>query len=131
MANALAKLGTTRALLVCGQDGMDEVSLSAPTLVREVCGNRVRGFEWTAESFGLERTAATELTAADALESAVLIERVLAGQDGPATRIVLANAAAALMAAEAATTPLQGIALAKEAIASGKASKVLEQLRGA
>jgi anthranilate phosphoribosyltransferase len=131
MAQALARLGTRRALLVCGSDGLDEVSLSAPTWVREVCENRIREFEWTAESFGLERAATADIAVANAVDSAALIERVLGGQDGPATRIVLANAAAALLAADVASTPPEAVTLAKDAIASGKASKVLEQLRGA
>ena len=129
MAQALAKLGTTRALLVCGKDGLDEVSLAAPTSVREVVGSKVRGFEWTAESFGLQGASLAEVAVADASESAVLIESVLDGREGPATRLVLANAAAALVAADVADNPLQGVALAKDAIASKKARKVLEQLR--
>jgi anthranilate phosphoribosyltransferase len=131
MAAALARLGTTRALIVCSRDGLDEVSLSAPTMVREVCGSEIRGYEWSAATFGLEKVALSEVAAADAGESAAMIERVLDGQDGPAKRIVLANAAAALLAAAAADTPAHGVILAREAIASGRARKVLEQLRTA
>jgi len=129
MAGALARLGTTRALIVCSRDGLDEVSLSAPTMVREVAGNAVRAFEWTVEEFGLGEVSLTELIAADARESAAMIERVLNGHDGPATRMVLANAAAALLVAEMASTPAQGVALARDAIASGRARKVLDNLR--
>src|SRR5262249_46223520 len=54
LAEALAQLGARRALVVCGRDGLDEVSLSGPTLVREVCGHRVTTWEWTPGDFGLE-----------------------------------------------------------------------------
>jgi anthranilate phosphoribosyltransferase len=129
MSGALARLGTARALVVYSRDGLDEVSLSAPTMVCEVCGSEVRSLEWTSETFGLDKVAPSDLAAADAEESAAVIERVLSGADGPATRVVLANAAAALLAAEAAHTPAQGVALARESIRTGAAKRVLEKLR--
>jgi anthranilate phosphoribosyltransferase len=129
MAGALAQLGDVRALVVCGKDGLDEVSLSGPTLVREVRGGEVREFEWTRATFGLEGATVKELAASDAKESAAIIERLLEGQDGPAARMTLANAAAALLLAGKAGTPLEGVALARDAISSGKARKVLERLR--
>ena len=61
LAGALALLGVRHALLVCGHDGLDEVSLAAPTLVREVRGTQVSAFEWTPEDFGLERCTIEEL----------------------------------------------------------------------
>jgi anthranilate phosphoribosyltransferase len=129
MAGALARLGTTRALVLCGRDGMDEVSLAGPTIVREVRGSEVREFEWTVEAFGLERVTLPELAATDAGASAAVIERVLDGRDGPATRIVLANAAAAFLVTDRANTPAEGVGLAKKALASGEARRVLEKLR--
>ena len=54
LAGALAKLGTKQAYLVCGRDGLDEVTLAAPTMFRQVCGNKVMSGEWTAADFGLE-----------------------------------------------------------------------------
>jgi anthranilate phosphoribosyltransferase len=129
IAGALARLGTTRALVVCSRDGLDEVSLSAPTIVRQVSGSLVLELEWTRETFGLEPAALAEVAAADAAESAALIEHVLEGRDGPAARLVLANAAASLVAAGAAGTPLQGVDLARDAISSGRARNVLEELR--
>ena len=129
MAEALVRLGTVHALVVCGMDGLDEVSLSAKTAVREVCGKEVRAFEWTVETFGLEPVALTEVRTTGAAESAALIERVLAGQEGPAMRLVLANAAAALVAGDLAGTPRQGVTLAREAIEAGRARQVLEELR--
>jgi anthranilate phosphoribosyltransferase len=128
LAGALARLGTRRALLVCSRDGLDEVSLSAPTLVREVRGGLVSSWEWTAEDFGLERCGLDELRAAGPEESARMVRAALEGRDGPATRTVLANAAAALLAAERVATPAAGVALAAQTVACGKALGVLERL---
>lgn len=128
LAGALARLGTRHALLVCSRDGMDEVSLSAPTLVREVRGGAVTAHEWTAADFGLEPCALTELRAAGPEESAAVVRAVLAGQDGAPRRVVLANAAAALRAAERVADLRAGVALAADAIGSGRAARVLDEL---
>src|SRR5207244_10132703 len=61
LAAALARLGTRHALLVCGRDGLDEVSLSAPTLVRQVRGGQVISLEWTPADFGLEPCSLADL----------------------------------------------------------------------
>jgi anthranilate phosphoribosyltransferase len=128
LAGALARLGTRRALLVCGRDALDEVSLSAPTLVREVRSGAVRAWEWSPADFGLEPCRLEDLRAAGAEESAAIIRRVLGGDTGPAARVVLANAAAALLAAERVDSPAAGVVLASEAIESGRAREVLERL---
>ncbi len=128
LAGALARLGTRRALLVCGRDGLDEVSLSGPTQVREVRGRQVAGWEWTPEDFGLEPCTPAELRVDGPEESAARIQDVLAGRPGPATRIVLANAAAALMAAERVATPGEGVETARASITEGRARLVLERL---
>jgi anthranilate phosphoribosyltransferase len=128
LAGALARLGTGRALLVCGRDGLDEVSLSAPTLVREVRGTVVSAWEWTPTDFGLDPCSLDDLRVGGPEESATRIRAVLAGHSGPSARAVLANAAAALLAAGKVATPAEGVALAGEALASGRARQVLEQL---
>ncbi len=129
MAGALAQLGTTRAIVVHGLDGLDEVSLSAPTLVREVQGSRIREWEWTAGDFGLEPGTLNELHADGPEQSAEVIRVVLDGNDSAATRVVLANAAAALLAAEQVGTVAEGVARAADALSSGKARAVLDKLR--
>jgi anthranilate phosphoribosyltransferase len=129
MAEALVRLGAVRALVVCGMDGLDEVSLSAKTKVREVSGKQVRAYEWEADDFGLGAVQLADVKASGAADSAALIERILSGEEGPAQRLVLANAAAALIAGDLAGTPLEGVALARQAIESGRARKVLEELR--
>jgi anthranilate phosphoribosyltransferase len=128
MAAALARLGTRRAFLVCGRDGLDEVTLSGPTLVREVRGGAVRELEWLPEDFGLAPCGLDELRVSGIEASAAVIRSVLAGQDGPALRIVLANAAAALLAAERVGGLVEGVARAREAILSGKAAEALAGL---
>jgi len=129
LAGALARLGTRRALLVWGKDGLDEVTLSGPTLVREVQRGTVTSHEWTPRDFGLEACSLADLRAADARASAATVRAVLAGEDGPARRVVLANAAAALLAAERVTTLAEGVSRAAEALDSGRARRVLDCLR--
>jgi anthranilate phosphoribosyltransferase len=128
LAEALARLGTRHAFLVCSRDGLDEVSLSAPTLVREVRGQTVRTWEWTPGDFGLPSCTLADLQAVDAVASAAIIRKILAGQDGAPLRVVLANAAAALLAAERVTTLPEGVVLARQAISSGRAQQVLDRL---
>jgi anthranilate phosphoribosyltransferase len=131
LAGALARLGTRRAFLVCGRDGLDEVTLSGATMVREVQGDRVTTFEWTPADFGLEPCALDELRVATPEESAAAIRRVVMGEEGPALRIVLANAAAALLVVGRAGNLPEGVSLARSAIAQGRAQSVLDQLRAA
>jgi anthranilate phosphoribosyltransferase len=128
MAGALARLGIEHAFLVCGRDGLDEVTLAAPTLVREVHGHVIREQEWTCDDFGLASCSLAELQAATPQASAAIIRSVIAGDDGPALRIVLANAAAALLAAECVVNLKDGVALAREAITAGRAAQVLDKL---
>jgi anthranilate phosphoribosyltransferase len=129
LAGALAQLGTKRALLVWGRDGLDEVSLSGPTLVREVRNCHVVSHEWTPGDFGLEPCSPDDLKADDVCASAATVRAVLDGQDGAARRVVLANAAAALLAAEQVVSLTEGVAHADEALRSGRARQVLERLR--
>ncbi len=128
MAEALARLQDGHAFLVCGRDGLDEVTLCAPTLVREVTDGTVIAREWTPEDFGLPPCRPEELRARDPQESADLIRSVLSGKEGPPLHIVLANAAAALLVACRAASLVEGVALGREAIASGRAARVLADL---
>ncbi len=128
MAGALARLQKGHAFLVCGRDGLDEVSLSGPTLVREVCDGEVSAFEWTPADFGLPGCSANDLRARDPQESADVIRSVLSGTEGPALHVVLANAAAALLVAGRTGGLVEGVALAREAVLSGRAAQVLADL---
>jgi anthranilate phosphoribosyltransferase len=133
MAGALARLGgTRRALLVSGNDGLDEVTLAAPTRVREVRGDRVTSWEWTPAEFGLPRCTVEELRVEGAEASAGVILSVLEGREtgGPAN-VVLANAAAALLAAEKVSGLAEGVELARHTIQTGAALQLLERFRQA
>ncbi|HEY1189966.1 MAG TPA: anthranilate phosphoribosyltransferase [Gemmata sp.] len=128
LAGALAHLGIRQAVLVCSRDGLDEVSLSAPTMVRVVRGNGYESREWLPSEFGLAPVATSSIRANDSVESAALIRGVLNGDDGPARRIVLANAAAALWAAEAVPSLRAGVEQAEAALNAGKPRGVLAAL---
>ncbi|MDY3554854.1 anthranilate phosphoribosyltransferase [Gemmata sp. JC717] len=128
LAAALARLGVRQAVLVCSRDGLDEVSLTAPTMVRVVRGNEYEAREWQPSEFGLAPVPLTAIRAQDATESAAAVSGVLAGEDGPARRIVLANAAAALWAAETVRTLREGVERAEAALDAGKPRAVLEAL---
>jgi len=128
MAQALHRLGTRRALLVHAKDGLDEVSLSSPTLVREISNGQVSSWEWTEKDFDLPCCSRDDLISADPQESAARVLAILAGEDSPSAQVVLANASAALVAAGRAETPRVGVEIARAAIATGKARGVLERL---
>ena len=129
MAGALAMLGTKHAFVLCSREGLDEVSLSAPTMVREVRGANVMSHEWSPSDFDLETCTVSELFAPNVDVSAVMIKEVLAGKEGAPQRVVLANAAAALLAAERVGSLREGVEMARTAITSGRATRVLETLQ--
>ncbi len=128
LAQALSLLGTQRALVVYGVDGIGEVSLAGPSQVTEVSGHELKEFTWTPEDFGLQRADRLALLVNSPEESAAIIRAVLAGKSGAALDIVVLNAAAALWTAGAASTPMQAAAKAREAIDSGRAREVLSKL---
>jgi anthranilate phosphoribosyltransferase len=128
LAGALAELNVRRAVLVCGFDGLDEVTLATRTMVRVVEGDQFYADEWDQSDFGLESVALSEIQAANAADSSATIQRVLAGEDGPARRIVLANAAAALWAAGRVSNLRAGVEVAANSIDSGAAARVLGSL---
>ncbi|MCI0379508.1 MAG: anthranilate phosphoribosyltransferase [Gemmataceae bacterium] len=129
LADALVQLGVERALVVYSRDGLDEVSLADATDVRVVEKERVTSLVWTARDFGLDAVARKEIQAANPIASAAIIESVLSGKESPAERVVLANAAAALLAAGFVQDLREGVARAHAAIAAGAAQSVLDALR--
>jgi anthranilate phosphoribosyltransferase len=128
-AGALAQLGTRHGLVVCGADGFDEVSLSGPTLVREIRAGSILAHEWSPADFGLEPCRLDDLQVANAAESAAVIRGILADEPGSPRRMVVANAAAALLAADRVPTLRDGVTIADATIRSGRAARVLERLR--
>jgi anthranilate phosphoribosyltransferase len=129
LAEALARLGTTRAAVVCGADGLGEVTLDGPTRVTEVRGDRLAETVWTAADFGLTAGSREALLAGDPVQSAAIIRGLLAGEAGPPRDVVLANAAAALWVLDEQGASLEACARrAADSIDSGAARNVLERL---
>lgn len=128
LARTLADLGCDRAFVVYGEDGLDEVSPSGPTLICEVRGGTVRRFEFSPEDAGLMRAPLSELRGGDAAVNAALLRGVLRGEPGPRRSAVVLNAGAALAAAGVCETIPEGVRLAERAIDSGAALDRLEML---
>ncbi len=127
VASVLAELGVDRAFVVHG-GGLDEISLAGETKVGEVRGGAVRVYEVTPEDFGLGRAPISAISGGDAAHNAELLRAILAGEPGPRRDIVIANAAAALVAAGRAVDFLEGARFAAESIDSGAARRKLEAL---
>jgi anthranilate phosphoribosyltransferase len=129
LAEALTSLGTIRAFVVHGHDGLDEVSTTAPTDVWEVTPGGIERHLWTPADFGVKRANLHELAGGDPSPNARMIEQVLAGQPGAPRDIVLVNAAAGLVAANLADNLRSAVALAAQAIDSGAATQKLDRLK--
>ncbi len=126
MADALGRLGRVHALVVHGKDGMDEITLADATQVWELKNGAVSVYTMSPEDFGMRRAGHDAIQAADAAESAKMLRAVLAGKRGAARDIVLLNAAAALLAANKASSMRTGIQIAADAIDTGSANKRLD-----
>jgi len=125
MAQALAELGSVRAWVVRGVDGLDEISPSGPTRITELASGMLREFEVTPEDFGIPRIPLSAIAGGDATENAAAIRSVLRGEPHPAAPAFLLNAAAALVVAKD-LGPKQAAELARAAIQSGAALRKLE-----
>jgi anthranilate phosphoribosyltransferase len=130
MALALARLGTKRAWIVRGADGLDEITIFDKTVVREVSLHGVKRFEVSPEDFGLRRRPPDSLRSGSAEDNARLIFEVLSGERRDAARdLILINAAASLHVADGDATYIDSIRLAGEMIDGGAALHKLESLR--
>ena len=128
LAQVLGQLGSRHVLVVHAEDGLDEISIGAPTQVAEWHAGEVRTYTLKPEDFGLSRAPISEITADSAQQSLAIIESVFAGEPGPARDIVLLNAGAALYACDLADSIEAGIGLAKDCISSGEAKRRLTAL---
>ncbi|MBL8305601.1 MAG: anthranilate phosphoribosyltransferase [Rubrivivax sp.] len=124
---ALQRLGAEHAVVVYGRDGMDEVSLGASTMVGEFRDGAIREYEIHPEDFGMTMASSRAFKVETPEQSRALMQAVLDNESGPARDIVVLNAGVALYAANLAPTMADGIALAREAIASGKALAKMHQ----
>jgi anthranilate phosphoribosyltransferase len=128
LAGAMVQLGTRRTLVVSGDDGLGDVTLTGTTYVTEVSNGSLREFAWQPEDFGIQRQPLAGLAVTTPAESAAIIRKVIAAEAGPARDIVVLNAAAGLIASEKTSDPKVAAALAGSAIDSGDAARLLERL---
>jgi anthranilate phosphoribosyltransferase len=126
-ARVLQRLGASRALIVWGQDGIDEISLGAPTSMAELRDGSVREYEIDPIELGFARISTHELAVNDAMESRTRVLEALENRAGPARDIVALNAGAALYVAGAAESVIAGIDRARGVLASGAARAKLDE----
>ena len=128
MATVLKMLDCQHALVVHGEDGLDEITITGKTFVSELKKGSIKNYEVTPEEFGLPRAKPDSLKGGTAKDNAELLRSILSGKKGAQRDIVLMNAAAALLAGDKVTTLGQGITLAEQAIDNGKALQKVEEL---
>jgi len=126
----LKSLGCHHALVVHGEDGLDEITVTGKTQVCELKDGGIKSYSISPEDLGLSRASLDSLKGGTLDENAALLRRVLVGTPGPQQDVVLMNAAAVLLAGGRARTLKQGVALARKVIDEGHASAKLEQLIG-
>jgi anthranilate phosphoribosyltransferase len=128
LAQVLKQLGSQHVLVVHAEDGLDEISIAAATRVAELRNGEISTYTITPEEFGMQRAGLDSLAVADAAQSLAMIEAVFDNRPGPARDIVCLNAGAAIYAADLMATLQQGVDLASEVIASGKAKQTFAAL---
>jgi anthranilate phosphoribosyltransferase len=127
LVRVMERLGARHVLVVHGRDGMDEISLGAATMVGELNDGKISEYDIHPEDFGLHMASNRSLRVANAEESKEMVYAALANTAGTAREIVVLNAGTALYAANVADSIMHGIALAREAIASGAARAKLDE----
>lgn len=127
LAQVLANLGVKRAMVVYGTDGLDEISMSAPTKVCEVKDGSFTSYEITPEQFGFTRCKKEDMAGGTPEENAAITRAILNGEKGPKRDAVAMNAGAAIYLAGKAESLQAGIDLAKEILDNGKAKEQLEK----
>ena len=128
LSSALSVLGCRKAIVVCGNNELDEVCLWGPTKAYEVAVGKVTETKWTNEDFGLPECSVRDLTVKSAEQSADTIKRVLSGEDSAAANIVTANTAAALLAAEMASNLKDAVVKVQMTLTDGIAASKLNDL---
>lgn len=128
LTKVLMNLGVKRGMTVYGQDGLDEISMSAPTTVCEIMGDTTKTYEITPEQFGWNRCRKEELVGGTPEENAAIVRHILEGRErGSKRNAVLINAGAALHIVKG--IPIEeGIAIAKQTIDTGRAKETLDQI---
>jgi anthranilate phosphoribosyltransferase len=127
MAKVLCNLGVKSGMVVYGQDGLDEISLSSPTSICELRSGFIKSYVIEPEQFGFKRCNKEELVGGTPADNAKITRDILSGEKGPRRDAVLLNSAAAIHIARPELSIEEGIRLAAETIDSGKAKTQLEQ----
>ncbi|MEO8101749.1 MAG: anthranilate phosphoribosyltransferase [Betaproteobacteria bacterium] len=127
-ARVLKELGSTHVMIVHGEDGLDEISLSGPTMVAELKRGYITEFKIEPRQFGLDNAPIEAITAQDKESSRKMVQAVLDNQPGPARDIVMLNAGAAIYVSGVAADLWGGVAKAREMLESGQARAKLDQL---
>jgi len=128
LARVLGRLGSERAMIVHGSDGLDEITLTGPTHVSELRDGHVRNYDIDPRSLGLTLCRAEDMAGGNSKRNAEIILEVLNGAAGPRRDVVIINAAAALMVGGKARDLQEGIEMARSAIDKGAARKALDKL---
>jgi len=129
VAQVLGKLGSERALVVHGEDGLDEITTTGFTYVSELKDGCVTDYKIYPEDFGIKRATAEDISGGTAKDNASIILNILNGEKGPQRDIVVLNSAAALYIGKKCATIKDGVLLARDLIDSGTALRKLEELR--
>jgi len=127
MAQVLCNLGVKSAYVVFGQDGLDEISMSAPTIICEVRNGNLNSFRVTPEQFGLKRCSKSELVGGSPQENAFITREILSNRGGAKKDAVILNSAAAIHIAKPEVSLEEAVEIAAETISSGKAMEQLEK----
>lgn len=127
LARVLGELGSRHVLVVHALDGLDELSIAAPSQIAELKDGEVRVYSIAPEDFGIERRAIDSLRVGSPTESLGIVRQVLGGAAGAASDFVALNAGAALYASDRCSTLAEGVAQAQQILASGAALTRLEQ----
>jgi anthranilate phosphoribosyltransferase len=128
MARVLQRLGSHHVMVVHGEDGMDEISISAPTRVAELKNGEISSYTLSPADFGMQTAAVETLRVESAQQSLEMIRAVLADQAGPARDIVCLNAGAAIYVSGRSDSLAAGVDAARATLGSGKAAAVLDGL---
>ena len=128
-AQVLGNLGLERALVVHGEDGLDEITTTGFTYVSELKDGIVTDYKIYPEDFGIKRATLETISGGTSKENANIILNILNGEKGPQRDIVVLNTAAALYVGKKCATIKDGVVLAVELIDSGKALRKLDELR--
>ena len=129
VAQVLGRLGSERALVIHGEDGLDEITTTGFTYVSELKDGFVTDYKIYPEDYGIKRSVLKDISGGTAKENAGIILNILKGKKGPQRNIVIINAAAALYIGKKCETIKDGVSMAKELIDCGKALHQLEELR--